>query len=59
VFIPVHSARAGAPQDLVTGWLNGSTVWGRPVGVVMAADGSLIISDDLAGVVYRLAPNGR
>jgi glucose/arabinose dehydrogenase len=59
VFIPVHSARAGAPQDLVTGWLNGSTVWGRPVGVVMAADGSLLISDDLAGVVYRLAPNGR
>jgi glucose/arabinose dehydrogenase len=59
VYIPVHGVRAGTPQDLVTGWLSGSTVWGRPVGVVMAADGSLLISDDLSGAVYRLAPNGR
>jgi len=59
VYIPVNGARAGQPQDLVTGWLTAaSTVWGRPVGVLVAADGSLLISDDLAGVVYRLASTG-
>jgi len=55
VSIPVSGSRAGAPRDLVTGWLNGSAIWGRPVGVLAAADGSLLVSDDLAGVVYRVA----
>ena len=53
VYIPVSGARASQPQDLVTGWI--TTVWGRPVGVLIAADGSLLISDDVAGVVYRVA----
>jgi glucose/arabinose dehydrogenase len=37
----------------------GATIWGRPVGLLVAADGSLLISDDYAGVVYRLAAGGR
>ena len=49
----VSGARAGQPQDLVTGWI--TTVWGRPVGVLVATDGGLLISDDVAGVVYRMA----
>jgi len=53
VYIPVSGASAGQPRDLVTGWI--TTVWGRPVGVLVAADGSLLISDDVAGVVYRVA----
>lgn len=62
VFIPIHGTRAGAPQDLVTGWLTSSTsyaYWGRPVGVLAAPDGSLLISDDYTGAIYRLAPAGR
>jgi len=59
VSLPVSGTHADAPRDLVTGWLNGSAVWGRPVGVLVAADGALLVSDDLAGVVYRLAPAGR
>lgn len=60
VYIPISGTRAGAPQDVVTGWLTGSgAVWGRPVGLLVAADGSLLISDDYQGVVYRLAPVGR
>jgi len=55
VYIPVSGARAGAARDLVTGWLSGSAIWGRPVGVVIAKDGSLLVSDDLAGVVYRVS----
>lgn len=60
VYIPVNGTHAGPARDLVSGWLTAaSTIWGRPVGLLSAADGSLLISDDLAGVVYRLAPVGR
>lgn len=60
VFIPITGTRAGTPQDVITGWLpagaaSGGAAWGRPVGLLMAADGSLLISDDLAGAVYRLS----
>ncbi len=61
VYIPVSGGHAGTPQDIITGWWPAAIgvsglVWGRPVGVLMAADGSLLISDDAAGAVYRLAP---
>jgi glucose/arabinose dehydrogenase len=62
VYIPVQGTRAGQPRDLVTGWLTSATsyvFWGRPVGLLVAADGSLLISDDRAGVIYRLAAAGR
>jgi glucose/arabinose dehydrogenase len=50
---------AGKPvsvEDFITGWQrsNGSR-WGRPVDVTVAADGSVLISDDAAGAIYRLA----
>lgn len=38
----------------VTGWLHGQKNWGRPNDVLMAPDGSLLISDDQAGAVYRV-----
>ncbi|MCE1253280.1 MAG: PQQ-dependent sugar dehydrogenase [Anaerolineae bacterium] len=46
---------AGAAEDFISGWLtpNGN-VWGRPVDVVNASDGSLFISDDRSGVIYRV-----
>ncbi|RMF49270.1 MAG: sorbosone dehydrogenase family protein [Anaerolineae bacterium] len=46
---------AGGAQDFVTGWLTATgEKRGRPVDVVVAPDGSLFISDDASGVVYRL-----
>lgn len=44
----------------VTGWLekNGN-VWGRPVDIVVAADGALLVSDDFSGTVYRVAYTGK
>jgi len=61
VFIPMHGTKAGTPHDVVTGWLlaGGGSVWGRPVELLVAADGSLLTSDDDVGVVYRLATAGR
>ncbi|CAG9165141.1 hypothetical protein LMG23992_00289 [Cupriavidus laharis] len=36
------------------GWLQRGTPWGRPVDVLVAPDGSLLVSDDLAGAIYRI-----
>jgi glucose/arabinose dehydrogenase len=44
-------------RDFVTGWQDASGErWGRPAGVVVAPDGSLIVSDDQAGLLYRITP---
>jgi glucose/arabinose dehydrogenase len=49
----------GAPvaaRDFATGWQDASGErWGRPAGVVIAPDGSLIVSDDDAGLLYRIS----
>jgi glucose/arabinose dehydrogenase len=37
------------------GWLQGSTAWGRPVDVLVMPDGALLVSDDRAGVIYRIS----
>jgi hypothetical protein len=49
----------GAVQDFATGWLQGSSAWGRPVDVISATDGSLFISDDEGGIIYRITYNQR
>jgi hypothetical protein len=37
------------------GWLRGGEAWGRPVDVLVMADGSLLVSDDRAGAIYRIS----
>ena len=51
--------RAAAPEPFLKGFLqvdgNGrETVWGRPADVLPLPDGSLLVSDDLAGAIYRV-----
>lgn len=48
------SQRPGEPIDLVTGWAGASSSWGRPVDIAVDAQGSMFISDDQAGAIYRL-----
>ena len=36
------------------GWLKGNKAWGRPVDVLVMPDGSLLVSDDRAGAIYRI-----
>jgi len=47
-------------KDFITGWLDDATdeVWGRPVDLEWMADGSLLISDDFADVIYRVTYTG-
>jgi glucose/arabinose dehydrogenase len=44
----------GPAQDFATGWLVENSSWGRPVDVITGADGALYISDDGAGMIYRV-----
>jgi len=46
-------------QDFATGWQSGDgSRWGRPAGIVVAPDGGLVVSDDTAGVLYRISYAG-
>jgi glucose/arabinose dehydrogenase len=42
-------------DDFITGWQrNNGSRWGRPVDVIVARDGSVLVSDDAAGAIYRV-----
>jgi glucose/arabinose dehydrogenase len=58
VRIPLDSkgAPAGAPQDFMTGFTNQSgEVIGRPVGILAEPGGTVYVTDDRAGAVYRIS----
>jgi glucose/arabinose dehydrogenase len=46
--------RAVSYETFAEGWLNGPAAWGRPVDVLVQPDGSLLVSDDKAGCIYRI-----
>ncbi|HUP43939.1 MAG TPA: sorbosone dehydrogenase family protein [Thermoanaerobaculia bacterium] len=58
VHVPFRGGRpAGGYDDFVVGWAPDpaeKTVWGRPVGLLVLPDGSLLVSDDGAGVIWRI-----
>ena len=53
----------GEYQDFVTGFWDGSSspakVWGRPVGLLVMKDGSLLISDDAGKALWRVSYTGK
>jgi len=56
----VNGHATGEYEDFVTGFVTPSgDVWGRPVGVTVAKDGSLIVTDDGSNTVWRVAYAGR
>jgi glucose/arabinose dehydrogenase len=55
VRIPIQDGVAGAVQDFATGWLRADgSRWGRPVDLLVGAEGSLFVSDDEGGFIYRI-----
>ncbi len=48
------AGKAVHQEVFAQGWLRGGRPWGRPVDVLVAPDGSLLVSDDLAGAIYRI-----
>ena len=55
--VPVQDGKAsGAYEDFLTGFVTeDGRVWGRPVGVAVATDGSLIVTDDGSNTVWRVS----
>ena len=58
-FIPFKSGvKAGALEDFLTGFIANQEkgeVYGRPVGVAVAKDGSLLVADDVSNTIWRVA----
>jgi glucose/arabinose dehydrogenase len=59
--VPMRNGKAtGEYEDFLTGFvLPDGKVWGRPVGITMAKDGSLLVSDDGSKSVWRVAYTGK
>jgi len=59
VHIPFRNGQpAGGYDDFVIGWSpdpKDETVWGRPAGLLVLPDGSLLVTDDGAGVIWRVS----
>lgn len=50
----------GEYEDFLTGFVvSDAAVWGRPVGIAVAKDGSLLVSEDGNGTIWRITYHGR
>ncbi len=59
VRVSVSNPSAPRMESFLTGFLQGNRYWGRPVAVLSMKDGAVLVSDDLNGAIYRVAPTGR
>jgi glucose/arabinose dehydrogenase len=57
MFTPVNEdGSAGATEVFADGWIDDNGEYlGRPVDVVELRDGSILVSDDLVGAIYRIS----
>jgi glucose/arabinose dehydrogenase len=57
IFVPFENGRpAGPPRDILTGFLapDERVSYGRPVGVAIGSDGSVLVADDVGDVIWRV-----
>ncbi len=55
VRVRIANGKPVSYEDFISGWQTASgSRWGRPVDVVVAADGAVLVSDDNAGAIYRV-----
>ncbi len=57
VFVPFANGRpAGPPRDILSGFLapDERVSYGRPVGVTLGPDGSVLVADDVGDVIWRV-----
>ena len=61
VFVPFKDGKpAGSPIDVLTGFVSAEEkALGRPVGVSIARDGSLLVADDVGNTIWRVAQAAR
>ena len=54
-FVSLAGNQAQPHEVFADGWLQDKQYWGRPVDMLQMADGSLLVSDDHAGAIYRIS----
>jgi glucose/arabinose dehydrogenase len=47
--------QAPVQEGFASGWLENNQPWGRPAYLFQMPDGSLLVSDDYAGAIYRIS----
>lgn len=59
--VKISGDRSEGLEVFATGWLDedAQKAWGRPVDVLILEDGSMLVSDDTANVIYRISYDGR
>lgn len=53
--VTLKNGKAVSYSVFAEGWLQGSKTLGRPVDLLVLPDGSMLVSDDLKGVIYRIS----
>ena len=53
--IRLEGSKVVSYEPFAQGWLQGESAWGRPVDLEVMPDGSLLVSDDHAGAIYRIS----
>jgi glucose/arabinose dehydrogenase len=56
--VRLEGNKAVSYEDFASGWEKNNLRWGRPADVQVAPDGSLLVSDDHAGAIYRISYSG-
>lgn len=54
MLVKLNGDKSVSYEPFAQGWLKDGKAWGRPVDVLQLKDGSLLVSDDFANVVYRI-----
>jgi glucose/arabinose dehydrogenase len=52
--VRLRDGRAASYETFAEGWLQSGVAWGRPVDLEVMPDGSVLVSDDHAGAIYRI-----
>jgi glucose/arabinose dehydrogenase len=58
IFVPFTNNKPGTPEDFLTGFISNEEegkVYGRPVGVTVLKDGSLLVADDAGNTIWRVS----
>ena len=59
VRVALSAGKVTKQEVFAEGWLQNDDVWGRPVDLEVMPDGSLLVSDDYAGAIYRITYKGK
>ncbi len=57
--VRLQDNRAVSYEPFISGWQRNESAWGRPADVLVMPDGSLLVSDDQAGAIYRITYRGQ